>query len=234
MNVTTAINQRISTREYLPKPIPLSLVQEILEHSLQAPSGGNTQPWHIYVVTGDAKKSLSNSVRNAMTNGSLEGSKPDFAIYPDKNSTPPAPPSFLDRRRALGYSMYNLMGIDRKDKAGRATAMARNFDFFDAPVGMIITVEKACDANGWGHVGCLLQSICLLAEERHLGTCLQEAWGNLGSTVYDELNIPTNEVVWCGVALGYPDKTKAVNTLKSEREKLSTVASFHGFSNGKL
>ena len=79
-----------------------------------------------------------------------------------------------------------------------------------------------------------MQSICLLAEERHLGTCLQEAWGNLGSTVYDELNIPTNEVVWCGVALGYPDKTKAVNTLKSEREKLSTVASFHGFSNGKL
>ena len=112
--------------------------------------------------------------------------------------------------------------------------MARNFEFFGAPVGIIVTVEKSCDSNGWGHVGCLLQSICLLAEERNLGTCLQEAWGNLGSTVYDALHIPENEVVWCGVALGYPDTTKPVNTIVSERESLDVVATFAGFEKSKL
>tara|TARA_B110000208_G_C11491266_1_gene329653 strand:- start:13 stop:648 length:636 start_codon:yes stop_codon:yes gene_type:complete len=206
------------------------MVQEILNLALRSPSGGNTQPWKIYVVAGDAKQDLTTSVEKAMVDGSLSHATPEFAIYPDKNSTPPAPPAFLDRRRKLGYAMYNLMGVDRKDKIGRAKAMGRNYDFFGAPVGMIITVEKACDANGWGHVGCLLQSICLLAEERNLGTCLQEAWGNLGRTVYNSLNIPDNEVVWCGLALGYPDTTKPVNTLRSEREELSTVASFAGFS----
>ena len=230
MNVTQAIQQRMSSREYLSQPVPLATVQEILQIALRSPTGGNTQPWHMYVVAGDAKKSLSSSVEKAMSNGSLEGVKQDFAVYPDAKSTPPAPAAFLDRRRKLGFEMYNLMGVNRKDKAGRAKAMARNFDFFGAPVGIIVTVEKACDSNGWGHVGTLLQSICLLAEERNLGTCLQEAWGNLGDAVYKELNIPDNEIVWCGVALGYPDKTKLVNTLRSERESLETVATFKGFS----
>lgn len=230
--VTTAIQNRRSTRSFLSKPVPLALVQEILNTALRAPSGGNTQPWHLYIVAGQAKKSLSNAAKTAMSDGSLAGQTPEFAIYPNKNSTPPAPTSFLDRRRKLGYEMYNLMGVDRKDKLGRAKAMFRNFDFFFAPVGIIVTVERSCDANGWGHVGCLLQSICLLAEERHLGTCLQEAWGNLGRTVYNELKIPENEVVWCGIALGYSDTTKPVNTIRSEREGLETMASFSGFDGG--
>ena len=229
MNVTKAVQQRKSTREFLSKSVPLKEVQELLSVALRSPSGGNTQPWHLYVVTGEAKTSLTNKVMKAMSDGSLAGEKPDFAIYPTKNSTPPAPSSFLDRRRKLGYEMYNLMGIDRKDKVGRAKAMSRNFEFFGAPIGIIVTVERSCDSNGWGHVGCLLQSICLLAQERNLGTCLQEAWGNLGQIVYNELNIPSNEVVWCGVVLGYPDKTKPVNTLVSEREDLHTVAKFSGF-----
>ena len=97
-----------------------------------------------------------------------------------------------------------------------------------------MTVDRITDRNGWGHVGALLQSICLLAEERGLATCLQEAWGNLGRTVYDTLDIPDSQVVWCAISLGYADKSKPVNTLRSDREPVDKVCTFHGFKQSPL
>jgi nitroreductase len=231
-SVTNAVQQRISTRRYLQsKPVPRKLVAEILTHAVRAPSGGNTQPWHVYVVCGDARKSLCEAAREALASGQTATAKEEFAVYPTSKSIPPAPPSFLNRRRSLGYAMYSLMNINKQDKAARLSAMMENYNFFGAPVGMIVTVDKACDKNGWGHVGCLLQTICLLAEERGLGTCLQEAWGNLGPVVYDNLQIPDNETVWCGIALGFPDPLEPVNSLRSSREPLYKTVSFRGFDN---
>eukprot|EP00946_MAST-07B_sp_MAST-7B-sp1_P001972 g1972.t1 len=235
LSVTDAIKQRMSTRAFQrDRGVPLATLEEILALASRAPSGGNTQPWHVYVVAGAARDNLSHTAQSFVMSGGLETAKEEFAMYPSKSSTPPAPPSFIQRRRALGYAMYSLMGVDRKDRAGRAAAMQRNWDFFGAPVGIIVTVERSVDRNGWGHVGALLQNICLLAEERGLATCLQEAWANMGRTVYDELDIPDNEIVWCGISIGYADKTAPVNTLKSERAPLGDIARFYGFAESKL
>merc|ERR1711957_926110 len=113
--------------------------------------------------------------------------------------------------------MYAKQGVDRNDHKARAEAMAQNWNFFGAPIGMIITLDRAVDRNGWGHAGMLLQSLALLAEERGLATCMQEAWGNMGRVVYEELHIPDSEIVWCGLALGYPDRSAKVNELRTER-----------------
>jgi nitroreductase len=230
LSVTDAITQRISTRAFhRDRAVQLATLREIITLATRAPSGGNTQPWHVYVVGGAARDQLCQAAQAFVMSGGLATAAEEFAMYPSKHSTPPAPPSFIERRRALGYAMYSLMGVDRKDKAGRAAAMGKNWDFFGAPVGIIVTVERSVDRNGWGHVGGLLQSICLLAEERGLATCLQEAWANMGRTVYDQLNIPENEIVWCGISLGYADKAAPVNTLKSDRAPLGEVAQFCGF-----
>ena len=223
--VTAAMQQRISTRAFhRDRPVTREMVEELLENAIRAPSGGNTQPWHLYVVCGDERARLTGKALDAVQSGTPFPE--EFAMYPSKETSPP---EYMDRRRTLGYAMYSLWGVDRKDFAGRAAKMAANWDFFGAPVGIIVTVDKVVDRNGWGHVGALLQSIALLAEERGMATCLQEAWANLGRTVYDTLDIPDTEMVWCGISLGYADKSDPVNTLRSEREPLSKVASFRGF-----
>jgi nitroreductase len=230
--VSDAVSRRMSTRAFLrDKDVSEANVREILAKSLRAPSGGNTQPWHLYVVKGDAKEQLSRAVIDTIQRNGTVKDTGEYTMYPTEDQEPnPAPKSFIQRRRALGFAMYNLMGIDRKDKAGRMNALFQNYEFFGAPVGIIVTVERSVDRNGWGHVGTLLQNICLLAEEQGLSTCLQEAWGNQDRAVYDQLEIPDNEVVWCGVALGYADPDAAVNTLRSEREPVDDVVKFFGFS----
>eukprot|EP00729_Bicosta_minor_P022406 gene22406-11336_t len=227
LSVTAAMQQRISTRGFLKdKAVPLEVVKELLEVAVRAPSGGNTQPWHLHVVSGEARDKLSAAALKAVQSGTKF--EQEYAVYPSKDL---APASYLDRRRKVAYAMYELQGVGQKDSLAKMQAMARNWEFFDAPVAIIVTVDRAVDKNGWGHVGALLQSICLLAEERGLATCLQEAWGNLGNTVYDQLGIPAEtEAVWCAIALGYPDKAVPVNTLRTDREPLDVCANFHGFS----
>ena len=135
----------------------------------------------------------------------------------------------MRRRRELGFEMYKLMGIGRKDRAKRFAQLAENWNFFDAPVGIIVTTDRVVDRNGWGHVGCLLQTICLLAEERGLSTCLQEAWGSWPRLTSSILGIPSGEILWCGIAIGYEDKSAPVNKLRSKRDDVDTFTKFMGF-----
>ena len=148
----------------------------------------------------------------------------EFDIYP----SPEVQPEFMKRRRKLGYDMYKLMNIDRKDKIGRLNAMKKNFEFFGAPIGMLITVDRTCGKNGWGHVGMFLENFALLAVEQGLATCFLEAWSTFPETVYQTLKIDKEKkVLWCGVALGYKDKKAKVNQLASEREPLDKFATFY-------
>eukprot|EP00429_Kryptoperidinium_foliaceum_P101679 CAMPEP_0176242852 /NCGR_PEP_ID=MMETSP0121_2-20121125/30619_1 /TAXON_ID=160619 /ORGANISM="Kryptoperidinium foliaceum, Strain CCMP 1326" /LENGTH=252 /DNA_ID=CAMNT_0017582421 /DNA_START=107 /DNA_END=865 /DNA_ORIENTATION=+ len=224
-SVTSAVRARRSTRAFLrDKPVPLELIEDILDTARRAPSGGNCQPWHLYVTAGAARDALVAAFKQP---GALPSAAPaEYKVYPPNDV---APPTYAARRRKVAYGMWELMGVDRKDTAARTTAALRNFDFFGAPVGIIVTVDRACDRNGWGHVGMLLQTICLLAQERGLATCMQEAWGNLGSVVYRALDIPSTEVIWCGLALGYADPSQRVNTLRTEREPLKAFVRFSGF-----
>ncbi|CAK9054402.1 Chloronitrobenzene nitroreductase (Nitrobenzene nitroreductase) [Durusdinium trenchii] len=134
----------------------------------------------------------------------------------------------MERRRKLGYDMYALLEIKRDDTMGRLNFMKENYRFFGAPVGLIITVDRFADRNGWGHVGMFLQTLCLVATEMGMATCLQEAWSLKHKAITEHLDIPDSEIVWCGVALGYEDKSAKVNQLVSEREPVPKFATFKG------
>ena len=227
MSVTEATTKRISYRRFLNKPVSEQDVRSILDKARFAPSGGNTQPWHCYVLAGEAKAKLT----KAILENAAKPSKAEYRMYPGKEDMPKDMfDLYMKRRRTLASEMYRLMGISYNDKKGRAEAMMKNFDFFGAPVGIIVTVDRPVDMNGWGHVGSFLQTICLLAEERGMGTCLQEAFGNYPTIVYDELNIPKDQILWCGIALGYPDMSEPVNSMRSERAPVDDFAVFHGFT----
>jgi nitroreductase len=221
VSVTEAVQSRRSVRQFRPQAVPEAVVEELLETAFRAPSGGNTQPWHLYVVSGERRSELEDAAISYVVSADARRGKeiPDFTVYPSERSNPPAPQAYLPRRQKVAFDMYALMGVARDDKAARGNAMLRNFVFFDAPVGIIVTVDRAVDRNGWGHVGIMVQTLALLARERGLDTCLIESYGNLGPTVYDVLEIPRDaEVVWCGIALGYADSSAPVNSLRTERE----------------
>ena len=142
MLASEAIQKRKLCRKFLKKPVALALVREILDVSRWAPSGGNTQPWHVYVVSGTVKREITALVAEQLQGGTFSEA-PEFLVYPPKGS--PQPAEYLKRRRALGYAMYSLMGIERGDKAGRFAAMAENWNFFGAPVGLIVTTDRCVD-----------------------------------------------------------------------------------------
>ena len=126
------------------------------------------------------------------------------------------------------------MSIKQDDIESRLSQIRENFKFFGAPVGMIVTIDKAFAENGWGHVGMFIQNICLSTVERGMGTCLQESWSIYPETVKDILNIPDNEVVWCGIALGYPNKEHPINNYRTSRESIEKFVTFIEWSNLKL
>lgn len=224
--VAAVIERRLSTRQFLASPAPtVEEIAELLLAANRAPSGGNTQPWHVYVVSGDARAALVTKAKAALGENTGE-----FSVYPDASASG----EYMDRRRKLAADMYELMGVDRHDREARMEALLRNFDFFGAPVGLFITVDRIVDRNGWGHVGHFLQNVCLLAEERGMATCLQEAWAAHSTLIKTELGIPESEILWCGVALGYPDKSAAVNKLRSERRPLHEFARFFGFEEDRV
>jgi nitroreductase len=229
-SVSEMIHKRISTRAFLQTPVPEEKVRYILDVARFAPSGGNTQPWHCYVVAGEKKRALTESVLKAFAGG--DGTS-EYKMYPGKNDMSKEKYSvYMKRRRQLAYDMFGLMGVERSDKNGRLKALLDNYRFFGAPIGIIVTVDREVDINGWGHTGCFLQNVCLVAEEEGLATCLQEAWANFHFQLHNILNIPKDQKVWCGISLGYADKSKSVNTLRSEREEVDQFATFMGF--GKL
>lgn len=233
--VTEAVQSRRTWRGFLDKPVPLSLLEDLMENAARAPSGGNTQPWHVYVLTGDKLKELKDAAMKQMSDRKVKIVL-DYNVYPKKEDmTPELFSAYMDRRVKCANDLWTLMGVKREDKAGRANALQQNFLFWGAPVGVIITVDRCDDRNSWGHTGMLMQTIALLAEERGLATNMLEAWGNLGPCVYETLKInKETEVVWSGMSIGYPDHDAAVNTLRTEREPLSKFCRFDGFETSKL
>lgn len=229
--VSVAVQRRISTRSFdRTKVITEEQVRKLLNHSRFAPSGGNLQPWKVYVLAGKERQKLTNSILEQVPGGG------DYEVYPKEEVTPPhLYREFQSRRRRVGAQMYALMGIGKDDKKKMTEAIMQNFDFFGAPVGLIVTVPKACDKNGWGHVGMFLQTFCLIAEEQGLATCMQEAFGMYSDVVYNVLNINKDEeTVWCGVAVGYADVSSKVNSLRTERADVDEFAHFRGFTQSML
>ena len=219
MNLKEIIRSRYSVRSFTDESIDIETIKEILEISSFAPSGGNIQPWKIYVASNNAKEKLVEKALANYDTGVQE--KAEYQIYPN-----PLDDKYKKRRSECAKDMYTALSIKQDDIKSRLSQIRENFKFFGAPVGMIVTIDKAFAENGWGHVGMFIQNICLSTVERGMGTCLQESWSIYPETVKDILNIPDDEVVWCGIALGYPNKEHPINNYRTSRESIEKFVTF--------
>ncbi|MGB2219881.1 MAG: nitroreductase [Henriciella sp.] len=223
MDVSSAVSQRISTRAFLDEPIGKQDLADWLQAAQRAPSGGNLQPWRVIVLTGDARQSVVDMAAQTLSK-SPRGEPTDRPIYPEAiTDTQKA------RRYRVGEMMYEQLDIPRDDKARRLQWFARNYRFFDAPVALFFIIDEGMGHGQWAHTGMFMQTLALLAEERGWGTCMQECWGTLRASLKSHLELGEHEMVYCGMAVGYPDREASVNQLYTERAKLDEFAEFRGF-----
>jgi nitroreductase len=220
--VDAAITSRRSIRAFLGKPVDQTDIERILEVAARAPSGTNTQPWKVYVLTGQARVALSDAILAVHMRPELSRQHTEeYAYYPREWVSP-----FIDRRRKVGWDLYSLLGLTREDKAGMAAQHARNFRFFDAPVGLIFTIDRIMEQGSWLDYGMFLQNIMVAARGRGLDTCPQAAFTQYHRIIAEQLKLPSNERVVCGMALGWADPGKIENSLVTEREPLSAFVHF--------
>ncbi len=220
MNVTDAITSRISTRAFLKKPVTTAQINDILDVARWAPSGGNLQPWQIHVVTGAARNRLVETVQKAIAENPF-ADEAELQVYPPKLQDP-----WRARRFEVGEAMYEILNIPRDDKPARIAHLLRNFEFFGAPVGMFFSLNRQFDKGQWAHLGMLMQSIALVAAEKGLATCMQEAWSARSKTVAEFLGLDDTQQLYCGMALGYADPTAPVNKLRSSRVPITDFTTF--------
>ena len=216
MNVSDAVAARHSIRAFQDKPVSNELIEELLTKAARAPSGGNLQPWRVYVISGQTMPKFQ-----AFLQSSDIKDTPAYDVYPKNLKSP-----YRDSRFKVGEDMYALLGIPREDKAARFAHLARNYVFFDAPVGLFCFVDKQMGPPQWSDLGMFLQTFMLLAQEAGLDTCAQEAWAMRANTVSAFVEADENLMLFCGMALGYGDHDKPVNSLVSDREPLSNWAKF--------
>ena len=219
MNVTEAVDRRVSVRAFKPDPVPGALVREILEAAARAPSGGNLQPWRVYALAGEPLEQLKAKVRaNPM------GEPPEYEVYPANLWDP-----LRTRRFECGEDLYATIGIPREDKGARLRQLAKNGELFGAPVGLFFCLDRKVGPPQWADVGMFMQTVMLLAVERGLDTCAQEYWARYPQTVAAAVNLPEDHMLFSGMALGWRDETAAINTLRTKREPLDAWAELKGF-----
>jgi nitroreductase len=222
MDIDDVIRERRSIRAFRPDPPPRALIEEILRVASRAPSGTNIQPWKIHVVAGEARARLEREVL-----AHRETDPPDSHAEFPRSGQRKEP--YTARMRKLGKDMYTLLGIPKGDPAANWRQWGRNYQFFDAPIGLILTIDKDLDAMSFLDVGMFAMALMLAAKARGLDTCAQGAWNNYWSVTRRVLNVPDDQFIVCGISLGYADESAPVNTLVSEREPVEAFATFHGF-----
>ena len=222
MNVTEAVDRRISVRAFKPDPVPGALLREILEAAHRSPSGGNLQPWRVYALAGAPLEAFKADVA-AQLQTTPRGEGSEYAVYPAELADP-----YRTRRFQNGEDLYAALGIPREDKPARLAQFARNFRFFDAPVGLFFCIHRGMGSPQWADVGMFMQTVMLLAVERGLDTCAQEAWAMWPKTVARHLDLPADMMLFSGMALGYRD-AHAVNTLRTRRDPFEAFAEMRGF-----
>lgn len=218
LSARDAILGRRSVRAFLPAEVPLETVRAILRDAAQAPSGTNSQPWFVHVVTGAARDRVSRAVIAAARAGTPGE---EYPYFPE---TPGEP--YLARRRKVGFDLYALYGIARNDREGRLHAALKNFEFFGAPVGLFFSMERKMLFGSWLDLGMFIQTVMLAARAYGLETCPQQAWGKFGPTVHRELGLGDDRIMVSGMSLGYEDKAAPVNTLVTERVDVGDFAVF--------
>ena len=220
--VDAAITSRRSIRRFLPRPVPRDLLEQILRVAARAPSGSNTQPWQVHVLTGEALERMSRRIAQAYDDPAQAASHTEeYAYYPRQWQSP-----YLERRRKVGWDLYGLLGIAKTDKAGMHAQHRRNFLFFDAPVGLLFSIDRVMEQGSWLDYGMFLQNVMIAARARGLDTCPQAAFTQFHRIIEDELGLRDTQQVVCGMSLGWADPEAVENTLHTERADVAEFTTF--------
>lgn len=219
MNVTEAVDRRISIRAFKADPPSGAMVREILQAAARAPSGGNLQPWKVYALAGQPLAEL-----RAKVAANPFGEEPEYEVYPANLWDP-----FRTRRFECGEDLYATISIPRDDKPARLRQLARNGELFGAPVGLFFCLDRKLGPPQWSDLGMFMQTVMLLAVERGLDTCAQEYWARYPKTLAGALNLPEDHMVFSGMALGYRDEAAPINSLRTRRDPFEAWAEMRGF-----
>ena len=223
MNVTEAVQTRRSVRAFLDKPVERDMLTRILETAQRSPSGGNTQPWHGIVLTGEPMQALFARIAQDLPKG-REAFAPEYHVYP-----PELDGAYEQRRRGVGEDMYGALQIAKEDKGQRLMWFANNFRAFGAPVLMLVHTPRYMGPPQWSDIGMWLQTIGLLCREEGLDTCFQEAWAVYSPQIREMVSIPDDHIFFCGVAIGYRDPDAAVNNFAVARAPLGESVRWEGW-----
>lgn len=221
--VDAAIVTRHSMRAFLPTPVPRALIEELLDVAARAPSGTNTQPWQVHVLTGAAKDRLVARIQAVYDDPEeLATHGEEYAYYPREWVSP-----YIDRRRKVGWDLYGLLGITKGDKLRMHEQHGRNYRFFDAPVGLMFTIDRVMQQGSWLDYGMFLQNLMVAARGRGLHTCPQAAFTQFHRVIAEELGLSPQQQLVCGMSLGYADPAAVENTLVTERDPVAAFTRFH-------
>ncbi|WP_339826445.1 nitroreductase [uncultured Parasphingorhabdus sp.] len=223
MNVTEAVTSRRSIRQFLDKPVDKAVLESVLKTAQRSPSGGNTQPWNAVIVGGDELTRITAAIKAKAATAPM-GENMEYAIYP-KNLDG----RYEEQRRSVGREMFNSIGLERGDSAGRIAQMARNWDSFDAPVQLFTYTRKYMGPPQWSDMGMWLQTVMLLLREAGLDSCSQEIWAMYGTHMRELLGISDDHIFFCGMAIGYRDPDAPINNFDVSRVPISDVVEFRGF-----
>ena len=220
--VDAAITSRRSIRAYKPTPVPRQTIEDILTVAARAPSGTNTQPWKVTVLTGGALHALSAKIKAAFDDPAERARHTEeYDYYPTAWQSP-----YIDRRRKVGWDLYTLLGIGRADKQRMHEQHGRNYLFFDAPVGLVFTIDRVMRQGSWLDYGMFLQNVMVAARARGLDTCPQAAFTQFHRVIEEHLALPADQMVVCGMSLGEADPSAVENTLVTEREPVAGFTRF--------
>lgn len=221
--VAAAVHRRFSCRAYLDKPVPGDLVREVLETAHRAPSGGNLQPWRVYALGGEALAEFKALIRTKAA-ANPRGDGAEYDVYPKELAD-----KYKARRFKVGEDLYASIEIARDNRPGRLVQFARNFEFFGAPAALFFCVHRGMGSPQWSDVGMFMQTVMLLAAERGLDTCAQEAWAMWHKTVAEFVGLPEDYMLFSGMALGYGDLDAPINNWRSARDEFGDWAEMRGF-----
>ena len=220
--VDDAITTRRSLRAFLPTTVPRQTIEDILAVASRAPSGTNTQPWKVYVLTGQSRAELSRKILAAHDDPVERAThSEEYAYYPSEWISP-----FSERRRKVGWDLYSLLDIAKTDKARMHAQHGRNYEFFGAPVGLMFTMDRVMRQGSWLDYGMFVQNIMIAARARGLDTCPQAAFTQYHRIISEHIGAGANEQVVCGMSLGFADPDAIENTLITERDPVSAFTRF--------
>ena len=224
MNVSEALDTRITCRAFLDKPVSAEQINTILGKAAKTASGGNLQPWHVWALGGEKLAEFNAIIQKKIKDHPFGDGATEYDIYPPQLTDP-----YKARRYKCGEDLYASINVAREDKAGRGAQFNRNFEFFGAPAAMFFAIDRQMGFGQWSDLGMYIQSIMLMAREEGLHTAAQEAWALWYKTIGEYLNIPDNLMLFCGMGIGYMDESAPINALRTDRAPFSEYASIQGF-----